>query len=265
LNTDPALGIELEYEDCNMDFPDMNFWRAEADGSLRNSGIEYISVPLLYNEVEEALLEAEQVVEHTHSTSTERCGLHTHINMRPYTVGQVWSFAAAYALIEPTIYTTFAVDREDSVFGVPLWTNQPQVSALYQDICNLRSLREGGRVPAPHIVSTCKYSALNFSSLHNLGTVEMRQPYCSNDFQAIRIWLEFCIRLHTFGISFEDPDHVLDMYEREGLPALQEKLFGAVYDIDIDLQERAEDAAYFITGYTEPHWEDLDWDIEETA
>lgn len=261
LSTQPALGIELEYESCNMNFPDMTLWRAESDGSLRNSGIEYISVPLPFGEVETALLEIEQIVKSTQAVSTERCGLHTHMNMRPYTVGQVWSFATMYALIEPTLYDTYAEGREDSIFGVPLWLNQPQVTALYRDICALRNRREGHSVPGSHTAQTCKYSALNFSSMVTLGTVEMRQPYCSNDFNAIRSWTDFCMRLHTAGTSFEDPIDLLDLYEREGLAQLQEELFGAVYHIDDERQEQAEDAAYFIAGYTEPHWEDMDWSI----
>lgn len=265
LNTEPAMGIELEYEECNGPMPEMTFWRAENDGSLRNSGIEYISVPLQYTEVEDALLEIEQVVEQTNATSSERCGLHTHMNMRPYTVGQVWSFIAAYALVEPTIFATFAEGREDSVFGVPLWMNQPQVSALYVDICGLRSLTDDRSMEECNTAHTCKYSALNLGSLRNLGTVEMRQPYCTNDFAAIRSWTDFCIRLHEFGTSFDDPDEILELYEREGLAALQEGLFGAAYNINDERQELAEDAAYYIAGYTEPSWQELDWTLEEIA
>jgi len=224
-----------------------------------------VSVPLAFDTVAGALLEAEHAVENTACVSTERCGLHTHINMRPYTVGQVWSFAALYALIEPTLFASFAHGREDSVFGVPMWTNTPQVSALYRDICNVRSVRDPAQLGSANVRRTCKYSAMNVSSLATLGTFEMRQPYCSNDFTAISIWAEFIMRLHDSGVSFNDPEDVLALYERNQLSGLQEEMFGTVYDIDDTLQEKAEDAAYFISGYAEPQWEELDWQLQETA
>jgi len=263
LRTNPALGIELEYEQCNMDFERLNHWSVGSDGSLRNEGIELVSVPLAFDTVADALLEAEHAVENSACVSTERCGLHTHINMRPYTVGQVWSFAALYALIEPTLFASFAQGREESVFGVPLWTNTPQVTALYRDICHIRSLRDINHIQASRIRRTCKYSAMNVSALATLGTIEMRQPYCSNDFTAISIWTEFIMRLHDLGVSYNDPEDVLALYEQDSLSGLQEHLFGTVYDINDALQEKAEDAAYFISGYAEPQWEELDWHLQE--
>ena len=269
LNNDPALGIELEYEHCRLSYwpADISKWSISGDGSLRTGGVELISLPLPLQDVEAALVEAEHAVDCISAVATERCGLHTHLNMRPYSMGQVWSFAALYALVEPTIYATYAQDREDSIFGVPMWANKPVITSLYTDITRLRGRSVGRTVRGRCMTAgSNKYSALNFSCLGSLGTVEMRQPYCSNDFEAIRSWIEFNEILYERGVSYSDPLDVLTQYEQDGLFAFQRELFGDTYNIDPDRQEQAEDAAYFIAGYVEPTWNDLDWnDLTEVA
>ncbi len=256
-----ALGIELEYESVT-DLAGWvpQHWTVASDGSLRHRGVELVSRPLLFANVEDALLEAETMVLTTGAIASERCGLHTHMNMRPYSIGQVWALSCLYAIIEPTLYQTYAVQRKDSMFAVPLWLNTRQVSALYRDITALRNFRSAGPMPVCTILNSCKYSALNFTSLASFGTLEMRQPYCTTDFEAIRSWVDFCIRLVEIGTSWEDPNEVLDYYERGSLEEIQERMFGETVAVDPDDQELADDAAALIAGQVDPVWQDLSWE-----
>jgi hypothetical protein len=141
-----------------------------------------------------------------------------------------------------------------------MWLNTNQVSALYRDMNNLRG-HNGGSLPGCHAIGTSKYSALNFAALQRFGTLEMRQPYCSTDFEAIRSWTDFCQRLVEVGTSFEDPYEVLDYYEGGSLEEIQERMFGTTVTVDPDVQELADDAAYYLTGVVEPQWEALEWEI----
>lgn len=259
LLNEQAIGIELEYENftgiSHGDVTEGNYWVATLDGSLRNNGVELVSRPLPLSDINAALSRAELIVTASGGVATTRCGLHTHMNMRPYSVGQVWSLACLYALIEPSIYQMYAVGREDSVFAVPLWLNTAQQSALLNDICNARSYPSlrgaaGG---------TSKYSAFNLGALTTFGTIEMRQPYCTNNFDAIRSWLDFVIRMYTMGIGYNDPMQVLELYEQQGLRHIQEELFGVSHEVDERRQEMAEDAAYMTAGFIEPAWEELEW------
>jgi len=263
------VGIELEYERCRIP-EDYNgkckYWLLTGDGSLRDGGLELVSSPLAFHETERALTEAEKMVKLFGGVATSRCGLHTHMNMRPYSVGQVWSLSCLYALIEPTLYLTYAPGREDCMFAVPLWANTALTQSLYRDICNVRSFHINSHYCAS--AQTSKYSALNFSALVGLGTLEMRQPSCSNNFEAISGWVEFCKRLIVQGVKYQDPLHVLTDYERRGLASFQRSLFGQHYSTDTYRQELAEDTAYLIAGYNEPSWEEMTWDqtlIEETS
>lgn len=261
LRTHPAVGIELEYENFgslrSAEVQEGNYWVATLDGSLRNGGVELVSRPLLLPDIDEALSRAEAIVTASGATATTRCGLHMHMNMRPYSIGQVWSLTCLYALIEPSIYQMYAVGREDSMFGVPLWLNTMQQNALFADICTARSRP----VPRATVGTTSKYSAFNLSALQVFGTIEMRQPYCTNDFAAIRSWTDFVVRMYMTGVSYDDPIQVLGLYEQEGLRGLQEQLFGITNEVGEELQELAEDAAYMTAGFVEPSWEELTWDI----
>ena len=257
LRKEPALGIELEYENVALQSNCRpSFWHFESDGSLRNNGLEIVSHALRFTDVERALDEVEQIVISSGAEATERCGLHVHLNMLPFTTGQVWSLLAMYALLEPTIYRAYAVGRENNTFAVPLWANQQNVSACYRDINHLRISNDHRPL---EIIHTCKYSALNLACLNNFGTIEMRQPYCTTDFAAIRSWVDFCMRLVMLSVESSDPHGVLREYEEQGLEFFQQAYFGEMYSINPDLQEMAEDAAYWIGGYAEPRWQDLDW------
>lgn len=263
----PAIGIELEYENIHhIPRTTGTHWDLTSDGSLRTGGIELISRPLFYSEIEDALNQAETLVLRSECIATPRCGLHTHMNMRPFTIGQIWSVATTYTLIEPTLYQTYAIGREESTFAVPLWLNRSVVTALGNDMTALRSREPGGayaghNAPRCRTVLTDKYSALNFQCLVRFGTIEMRQPYCSTDFEAIRSWCEFVTRLQQYGCEFSDPRQVLSHFSDVGLETFQRDLFGDTYIIDPDIQEMAEDAASIIVGHVVPHWDTLDWQL----
>ncbi len=260
LNDEKAMGIELEYEQvCLSDGGSVpKGWYTAGDGSLRDAGVEFISHPIPWDATDEYLSNIEPYLIRTSGVATERCGLHVHINMRPFNVSQMWSLFTLYALMEPTIYQTYALEREDNMFALPLAQNQAQVRAMAGDISNLRNEPRGPL--RSFAANTCKYSAMNLSSLAQFGTVEMRQPYCTTNFDAIRSWVDFLKRMTEEAEGTEDPIHVLDRYEREGIDSFQEQLMGVTYGVDLDEQEAAEDAAYHIAGYEEPAWDTLEWD-----
>ncbi len=262
----PRVGIELEYENAaRLDPGNSSYWSLQGDGSLRNAGAELVSVPLSSKDTPLALNAAEKFVQKAKVEATYRCGLHVHLNMLPYNVGNLWSFLALYALVEPSIFETYAKGRDDSIFAVPMWENSQQMHGLFRDVTYLRSRKSSdSQYYMSSLTQVGKYCAMNTSSWGTFGTFEMRQPYCTTDFKAIHSWLAFCWRLYQRGVAYDDPLDVLNEYEGSGLEALQEQLFGVSIEVPEDLQDSAEDAANFVAGYMEPPWEDLDWNINVT-
>jgi len=266
ISTLPHYGIELEYENCQGTVETKGtHWACIGDGSLRNNGIELVSIPLTAGQVSTALVQAKAFVDKHRLVATERCGLHFHINMHPYTLGQFFSFVTAYALIEPTIFATYAEGRENSAFCVPLYNNTALIQRLSYDNNAVRRVKNVRTNSLRTCMGSSKYSAINVSSLGKFGTVEFRQPYCTRDIDAILNWTQFCQRLERWACdSFTDPSQVLDFYANHEVGGLQELLMGTTVDVSDSTQEKASDAATFIAGYEPPHWRELDWELHMT-
>ena len=265
LMQEPRYGIELEYENVPLrgmaERPNFRHWRLNGDGSLRNYGIELTSVPLSEVQLLPALDEVAPFIEQSRAIATERCGLHVHINVQPYTFGQVWSFITLYALMEPSIYESYAQGRKHSIFSVPLMYNTLQVSRLAEDCKQARE--ENRRSLHMHCLRTPKYSALNTGMcMENFGTLEMRQPYCTTDLSAAYGWILFCTRLRDMGMSYNDPLSVIALFETIGLNQLQQELFGTTITVEEKDQDFAEDAAYAIASRPETKWQDISWTME---
>ena len=194
------VGLELEYEHTKQGMPVIdNMWHTEIDHSLRAGGMEYISVPLLEKEIEEAVFLMVESAKSENSKVTPRCGLHVHVNASYMKWRELYNFCTYYTLLEPALFATFAPGREQSHFCVPTWMNTALAEFMYQDG---QKLRDGIKIPkavagewkkaslhlgvaaggmpttsygALRMLRTPKYAALNISSLKKFGTLEFRQ------------------------------------------------------------------------------------------
>lgn len=251
--TDPSLnryqrfGIELEYEHV---FDRVNTrglpWEAVRDGSLRDGGIELVSRPLKFRDVGPALTTIMGNAARTGAIASPRCGLHLHINMRPYSVGNVLSLSAVYGLAEPAIFAKFAEGRDLSPFCVPQHANTMLTASIANDVQMAR--QEQPRRYLMGMLGSNKYSALNYSSLGRFGTVEARQLHGTLDPQEAREWVVFWKRLVDFSLGYEDPVHVVDDYEANGREWLHEALFGEQVEVDLMDQEDAEVSCILMAG-----------------
>ena len=110
-------------------------------------------------------------------------------------------------------------------------------------------------------MGTSKYSALNASSLNRFGTLELRQFPSTTDFGRIRDWLGMLTLLYDGSTSFGDPLEVVSLYESLGLRGFQQRMLGYTQDILPADQHKAVTGATIISGYEEPSWEEITWDV----
>lgn len=135
----PRVGIELEYEDWAGIVDDDKYWQIAHDGSLRNQGVEFVSIPLAMHQVRPALVYIDGVLKEWNPTANERCGVHVHLNMSDKTFNHLFTFTTLYALLEPALFKQYAPDRIDNHFCVPMFYNMSQMTALQDDIARLRA------------------------------------------------------------------------------------------------------------------------------
>jgi len=197
--TQGMVGIEIEVENITHSLHPLAYWDIKADGSLRNNGVELVSVPLQIKQVQLAL-------EHVYSVLTannkpdfsNRTSVHIHVNCRDLTQNQIYNFILLYALFEKHFYAFAGNKRMNSIFCVPLFrTNQLNVldNVVY------------GLSPNWH-----KYCGINLLPLYQnsvtqgYGTIEFRHLYGTSNQREILEWINdiLCLRKYACEISKDD-------------------------------------------------------------
>jgi len=193
------VGIEIEVENIKQQFPIYAYWDAKTDGSLRNNGIEYVSVPLQIKQVQLALEHIyKQMNEYNEPDFSNRTSIHIHVNCRDLTQDQIFNFCILYALFEKHFYQVAGTRRMNSIFCVPLFRTN-QLSTLNSVIYGMGS-------------DWNKYCGLNLLPLfannvtQGYGTVEFRHLYGTKDINEILMWINdiMCLRKFACEISKDD-------------------------------------------------------------
>jgi hypothetical protein len=144
-------GVELEFEGWDGEnIPtDDPLWELDGDPSLRQGGVELVSIPLREDILDAALEQADEFVKATGVRANTRCGVHVHLNVLPLTLGQLWSLNCLYTLLEPSIFEKWCPDRSMSHFCVPSYSNTMLQMSMMEDITRIRQGMIGPAAPAP--------------------------------------------------------------------------------------------------------------------
>ena len=197
--TQGMVGIEIEVENITNSLYPLAYWNVKTDGSLRNNGVELVSVPLQIKQVQLALEHAFNVLTaHNKPDFSNRTSIHIHVNCRDLTQNQIYNFILLYALFEKHFYSFAGNKRMNSIFCVPLFrTNQLNVldNVVY------------GLSPNWH-----KYCGINLLPLYNnsitqgYGTIEFRHLYGTSNQREILEWINdiMCLRKYACEISKDD-------------------------------------------------------------
>lgn len=193
------VGIEIEVENITNPPYLTYYWKSTTDGSLRNNGIEYVSIPLRTSQVEHAVTYLNQQLLATNEPEfSPRTSVHVHLNVRDFTWEQVKVFVLLYALFERHFFHFAGRSRENSVFCVPLYKTS-QLSAIF----DIES------EPKWH-----KYNALNLApiygdmgeNLKRYGTIEFRHLFGTLDTATIIQWINniCCLRKYSATQKLDD-------------------------------------------------------------
>jgi hypothetical protein len=205
-------GAELEIEDIetfdNMLLMDHGIC-IEEDGSLRGMAREFLLPPSSKTQLKE-LFE----VTHAHIRTgplafSQRTSVHIHVNCIWSTPEQVRNTVLLYAIFEPLAFCFVGQERKNNIHCVPLtYTTLP---ASYRR----------GLLYMADIWS--KYTALNLLPLKELGTIEFRHLYGTNNIGVFSAWLDFIETLWVAGhsITHFDKKYLTDL---EFLSSVHQKL-----------------------------------------
>lgn len=172
-------------------------WRLEHDGSLRNSGMEFISPPLTSAALVEQIEMLWPDIENGPYRTGVRTGIHVHVNAQEMTLREVKAVVALYCLVEPLLFGYCGPAREHNNYCVPLYLAPDEVEKL----AALRNL--------DNAVDFCKYSALYLGPLARFGTIEFRQAPTFRLQSQVSQWLRMIEALVEKALELGSPQEVM--------------------------------------------------------
>lgn len=186
------LGLEIEAEKVRNKYHQNlipGSWQMIQDGSLKDEGSEFVTVPIHFQYIEMELRRLFAAVPTAHFSP--RTSIHVHMNSRDFTDNELKKFLILYLIFERNLYK-FSGDRWLNNFCMPLHGNPQMVISL------LKTLISGGF----DSISWCKYYGLNLlplvgesGSSERIGTVEFRHMIGNNDVEYIMSWCNLILRL----------------------------------------------------------------------
>ena len=239
VDMDTHIGIEVEVErifreGSISDFVDTKYdtvhyvWNNVSDGSLRNNGREFVSMPLKGREIgfalkrlNDTLYNDKQCIGHEF---TDRTSVHVHMNIRDLTVNQLSNLVMLYALVEPLLFSIESTNRDKSIFCVP-W-NESNV------IPQLRSLMDTTVSDKSRLLSLSnwyKYTGLNLKPVVSYGTVEFRHMKGTCDTKILTSWINIILSLKKYAVNSEFTvlkDKLLNLNTTSAYNAIILEIFG---------------------------------------
>jgi hypothetical protein len=235
------VGIEIEVEGipCKMNSQDEYFplhdplpvaWQGKEDGSLRNHGVEYVSVPIRNWEVPVALdLLAKHIKLCRSSNFSPRCGTHFHINIRDFTEEDLAYFVMYYMIYEKFFFHLAGKERLNSYHCAPL--TQLYIREYLLDVLGLVHMTDP-YANADKYSSWHKYTSLNLSSIPKFGTLEVRLLPGGYDWNKLAEFIDIILQLRNYIIKTDKKilrHDVLNLNSYSNYYTLTLKVFNNVF------------------------------------
>lgn len=240
----PHFGIELEVENGHQPGGiESTLWHTVHDGSLRNNGIEFLSVrPMTKQEVRDNVPIFYQWMEAYRFDTNIRTSTHVHVNVLGMSPAQVAAASIVYTLVEPMMFRFCGRLREENIYCVP-W---------YRATSELELVGGLARGNTNMLGMSCKYSAMYLEPVTRFGTLEFRQAPVFDTPGQLLTWVDMCERVVYSG--FDTIEEVLETFEELSANEFVEGIFGA-------------DITEVLRGICEYDFEELMelYDVETTA
>jgi hypothetical protein len=195
VNKKLKVGIEVEVEQVRRDLPDRwpHFWTIKEDGSLRNQGLEFITAPIVDDEIAYTVnwLFANLPIR---ADFSERTSIHVHVNCRNRSTGDILNIMLLYLVFEKLLYQFAGPERYKNIFCVPIQeTKLPIILSNYLANGRFGDLLQGW----------AKYSGLNLLPLKTLGSIEFRHMQGHRDPVYLLNWINILYRLYNSACDYE--------------------------------------------------------------
>lgn len=243
------IGIEIETEGHNLWKGDDDFWRTEADGSLRGEdSAEYVlKYPLSHDKVKMALLRLHTHLKRSKSTVdlSRRTSTHIHINCTELTFTELTNYLTLLLVFEELLVDWCSPTRKGNLFCLQSKDAMGMLHALRKFVETKITRSLGDNI---------RYSAINLASLRKYGSVEVRSLEGTVDIDRILEWSGVLLHLREEAKKFQNPIEVISFLSEEEPVKFSKRILGEYYSSFfkgagrnrkvIDGARRAQDIAY---------------------
>lgn len=191
-----VIGIEMEIENLPNVLDGIRYWERIPDGSLRNNGWEYVSLPIKGAHIEKALYNLKDaLLTQNNPEFSGRTSVHVHLNILDMSYEQLNCLVLLYLAFERCMYGFASQRRYKNIFCVPI--SQCGYGAMIHSLF----IRKG----AFTFHNWHKYTGFNLKPVHDKGTVEFRHMPGTFDIATIITWINLIQRLKMYAMnsSFE--------------------------------------------------------------
>lgn len=189
------IGIEVETENVKRFNQYSPYWRMIEDGSLRNSGREFITPPIRAWRVEHALVQLFNHELNSDIEFSERTSIHIHMNVRTLTVPQLETLIMTYLVFEKVLFNYVGNDRYSNIFCVPIVETD-----IGENLLTLVTNKHPD-------IRWQKYTALNLLPIMQKGTIEFRHMNGTGDVERLVTWINIILCLKKFALQ-KSPEYI---------------------------------------------------------
>lgn len=233
---DTHIGIEVEIEKID-DLRDFSHllqptWNVVSDGSLRNKGYEFVSIPIRGDNIYKALRGLRVIFEKytPRYEFSERTSIHVHMNARRLTLEQLFCLLLTYMVVERSLFRFVEASgfiRDKNIFCAPI-----QDSKWYLNLHSLISLWEEKKYDKFFhnlLHSWKKYTSLNIIPLQKLGTLEFRHMGGTMDLDLLMNWINILLSLRRYAensTAEKIMSHIENLNTNSNYTGFMEEVFG---------------------------------------
>ena len=204
-----TAGIEIEVEKCHGGSQDCNLWQCKADESLRSGGVEFITPPILMDDVGEYLSQFYHAKNIHGWEGNIRTGIHAHFDVRDFTIENLAALTCVNVLVEPGLFEFVGPIREECIYCVPWYRAPNDIRRIGTDLNLIRT----DMTPARETIdywrgALSKYTSLYFEPIRRFGTVEFRQAPTWNNGAEAHTWLMLLNNLIEYAAT-RSPQEVM--------------------------------------------------------
>jgi len=200
-----GFGVEIELEGIDKRVRNIPLWHDEFDGSLRDNGREFIFDGVYdLDDSKKALLQLKDAfkVAGLKPKATNLTSTHIHIDVRNFNVVQLKSFVAAIMMVEHDLALNSGQDRDNNYFALSTSVSDHRK----RELVKVRTDEQFKEFIIEQVRRDHRYSGINFNSIHEHGSLEMR--YLGGQANPLNVmpWLVFYANLKDLvlkGIDFD--------------------------------------------------------------